>query len=312
MNNKLNHWSNYWEGGNLTSLPQDFLENYDGEIGELWKDTFEKLPQQSKLLDLCTGNGAIALLAASYSASNNRDFEILGVDAAKISKDNVQTKFPHMEKLLHKVEFVGECKIEDITLQSNQFDLITSQYGIEYCDWEKTALQVNRLLKPGGRFVFISHANSTAILAYMEQEKIQYEQLKTLGFFSTFTDYFKKKLKHREVQRKLKKVCAHLIEEHKTQASDLFAGLINFLQSLITMEKSRFKQLEGEIEFYYMQHWFAYARLKDVVGVSHKIKEAPGWYKIFEKNGLKLIGNGEILQAGSENAGNYYQFIKPD
>jgi len=312
MNSKLDHWSNYWKAGNLTSLPQDFLENYDGEIATFWKNTFSLLSKQSKVLDLCTGNGAIAILASVYSQINKAEFRVTGVDAANIDKQSIISKYSHLESVLEKIEFISECKIENIDLPSTSFDLITSQYGIEYCDWQKSARQVFRLLKSGGRFVFISHTNSTAILSFMEQEKEEYKVLQDLGLFSALANYFKRKSRYNETVRKLNKIQKKILELHRCKPSDLFVNILGFLQRTISFDKTTFIRLEEEIRFMYDQYIFAYARLQDIVGVSNKIKNEPEWYLAFESKGLKLEGQGDILQAGRHNAGKYYQFIKPN
>ena len=75
------HWSDYWSRGSLTSLPQDFAANYDGEVAEFWQGAFSGLDDTGRMIDLCTGNGAIALLAAEYFASEKPDIEIVAVDA---------------------------------------------------------------------------------------------------------------------------------------------------------------------------------------------------------------------------------------
>jgi len=312
MNSDLNHWSNYWNSGNLTSLPQDFLENYDGEIASFWETSFKLLPKQSNILDLCTGNGAIALLACSYSKIFEMDFRVVGVDAAKIEKQSITHKYPHLEGELHNIQFISECKIEDIDLPSAKFELITSQYGIEYCNWQQSAKQVSRLLKPGGYFAFISHAKSTAILKFMEREKEEYESLQSLGLFSVFASYFNRKFRYKETVKKLNKIQKKILELHKLRPSDLFWGVLSFLQRIINMDKTTFVRLEKEIESMYMQYRYAYVRLQDIVAVSHKIDNEPEWYLVFEKEGLKLDKEGEILQTGHHNAGKYYQFSRPE
>ncbi|TQV86605.1 class I SAM-dependent methyltransferase [Aliikangiella coralliicola] len=313
MNKNLSHWSNYWQGGNLTSLPQDFLENYDGEIASLWKSAFSLLSSpKSHILDLCTGNGAIALLAAKYSQANQLQMDITGVDAAKISKNSILSKYSHLEELLQAVNFIGECKVEDISLQSDRFDLITSQYGIEYCDWEQVAIQVCRLLKPGAHFVFISHASSTAILSTMEQEKEDYSLLQKAGVFSALAAYLEGRSSHRDMVRKIKKAFKKVNENFAKSQSELLAGVLGFMQKIIITDKGELDKHKDEIRFIYQQHIFAFARLQDVLGVSNKIKENPDWYLVFQEKGLNLVQQGEILQAGSHNAGNFYKFIKPE
>ena len=69
----------------MTSLPQDFTANYDGEVAEFWSTAFKEIPEQGSMIDLCTGNGAIALLAAEQVSKSGHLFEITAVDAAVMS-----------------------------------------------------------------------------------------------------------------------------------------------------------------------------------------------------------------------------------
>ena len=38
--------------------------------------------------------------------------------------------------MLERIRFIGESRVEDLEFPSASFDLATSQFGIEYCDWE--------------------------------------------------------------------------------------------------------------------------------------------------------------------------------
>jgi len=310
MKRKLNHWSNYWKAGNLTSLPQDFQENYKGEIGLFWENTFSLQPKGSNILDLCTGNGAIALLAGVYSANNNTAFKVTGVDAANINKENIVAKYSHLKVLLDNLQFIANSRIENINFPAASFDLITSQYGIEYCDWQESAQQVSKLLKPGGSLVFISHSSSTAILSFMEQEQLEYERLQNFGLFSTLSNFLKNKSSHKETQKKLNRIAKNLQKLHSTKPSDLYRNILAFLQKINSFDKATFKHFEKQIEFQYKQYKFAFARLQDIVWVSNKIKNKPDWYLIYEREGLQLVEQGTILQDGRHNAGNYYKFVQ--
>jgi len=310
MSNNLDHWSNYWKGGRLTSLPQDFRENYEGEIESFWKSVFSELSSHSEILDLCTGNGAIALLASSFSGKNKLELNITAVDAAKIEISNLTSKYDHLKNDIQNINFIGECRVENIDLQSDKFDLITSQYGIEYCDWNSSAAQVSRLLKPGGSFVLISHASDTDIVVYMSEEREEYNTLEDLGFFLIFNNYLSRRKSYKETIRSLKKLNKSLIRIMQQKNSSLISGIVNFINYLTTVEKRIFLSQEREMKSHFQQHVFAYARLKDVLDVTKKISDNPDWYLVFEDEGLELKEKGKILYQGVHNAGMFYKFCK--
>jgi len=310
MTNNLNHWSNYWKNGNLTSLPQDFHENYDGEIAGFWHRHFANLKPNSSILDVCTGNGAIALLAAKYSEQNHLHAQITAVDAARIDINLLKEKYRHLTDSFQCINFISECKVEDIDLPADTFDLITSQYGIEYCNWSLSAIQIARLLKPGGIFICISHAGTTDIVVYMTQEQDEYNILKELGFFAIFNNYFKKNKNHKDTVRSLKKLQVKLSGTVKQNQHGLIPGILNFLQYLINVDKRTFLAQEEKMKSYVHQHIYAYNRLKDVLGVTQKIANNPDWFEVFSNQGLTLEKSGEVLQGGVHNAGTFYKFRK--
>lgn len=308
MTQKSTHWTNYWQSGRLTSLPQDFAVNYDGEIGAFWSSMFQTVDDEGVIVDLCTGNGAIALLVAQYSLANAKQFKITGIDAARIAKASIQKSHPNLKQALAQITFKSECLVEDIDLPEQSVDLITSQYGIEYCDWIKTALKVKSLLKPSGKLAFISHAPTTSILAYMKIEQTQYEFLSSINLFKSLENYFTKKTSLGSTLKKLASAKTKLKLQIKQNQSQLYSGFHQFLEHVTGLTPAQFKAESKRIESYYEQHLFAYQRLQDILNVSKKIMDNESWYEEFEKVGLRLIETGDIIQSGAHNAGKYFKF----
>ena len=154
-------WSRYWAGGALHSCPNAFAGNYDDEVREHWHACFSKLPDGARVLDIGTGNGAIALLAQDAAKSLGRRFQIEGIDAAIIDPAAAVTQ--------HGVDFAdiafhGETRIEDTGYPPQHFDAVSSHYAIEYSDVAQSLRELARILKPGGWAEFvIHHAGSVAL-----------------------------------------------------------------------------------------------------------------------------------------------------
>ena len=309
MTHKSTHWTNYWQSGTLTSLPQDFAVNYDGEIAAFWNDVFQSIDKSSVILDLCTGNGAIAILASEFSLSKNKGFNITGVDGANITKSTIEKNHPNLRRAIDEITFMPNCLVEAIDLPEQSIDLITSQYGIEYCDWQQTAEKVKTLLKPNGKLVFISHAPSTSIMAFMKVEQSQYDYLSSIGIFKALERYFTKNTSLGNTIKKLTSAKTKLKFEISQNQSQLYSGVLQFLEHVIALAPSQFRSESSRIESYYGQHLFAYQRLQDILNVSEKIMSNPNWYLEFEKVGLKLMESGDIIQSGSHNAGTFYKFV---
>ncbi|WP_456373313.1 hypothetical protein, partial [Thiolapillus sp.] len=60
-------WGDWWNKHSLTSFHGHFQNNYDGSLKQFWEERFANLPDNAAIVDLATGNGALALLAAEYS-----------------------------------------------------------------------------------------------------------------------------------------------------------------------------------------------------------------------------------------------------
>jgi SAM-dependent methyltransferase len=308
---KPKHWSDYWAGGCLTSLPQDFPANYDGEIARYWNGQFEQAPDHGKLLDLCTGNGAIVLLAAAYAQSTSRPFELYAVDAARINPQSIAARYPEQSHLLSSVHLISDCRVEDIDLEPASFDLVTSQYGVEYCDWSQAADQVFRLLKPGGRFALLSHAVSTDIVKYMETEKQEYELLERLKFLSGIDRFLQGKLNFPQFQKTLRKTQRVLSREYQGSPTPLLATILKMLANVLPMNEPTLRQNWSRLDQFRNRIIHGRDRLKDMLRVNRAIQSDPEWYRVFENRGLELVDSGNILYRGEHHSGCYYCFVKP-
>ncbi len=157
-------WTRYWSKGTTTTFFGRFNQNYDGEIKEFWQSNFEKLPQDAKIIDFGTGNGALAILAAQYSLDHNKNFSITAIDYAEIDPlKQVINKLP--SNLLDSIEFMSGVNMENTGLNGAQYDAVISQFGFEYGNLEKTVNETSRLLKPNkSQLYLVMHYHESAII----------------------------------------------------------------------------------------------------------------------------------------------------
>ena len=145
-------WSQYWHYDRIASCFDDAgARNYDDSIADGWRAFFADLANGACILDLCTGNGAAALLAAE----DRRAARIVAVDQADIDPPSYVTR--HAE-LYAAIDFRGETSIEALPYGDGAFDAVVSQYGIEYSDLFRSIPEAVRMLAPGGRLRFVIHA----------------------------------------------------------------------------------------------------------------------------------------------------------
>lgn len=147
------YWTKYWQQGHLTSFGQDFTGNYTGSLKKVWSDFFEEMDENSTVLDIGTGNGALVDLALQSS----KNLQIVGVDSAKLSlQDNLCN--------IDNVKFLEKTNAENLPFEDNKFDAVVSQFGIEYADLSKALPELARVLKPKGTFQLVMHDAKSSIV----------------------------------------------------------------------------------------------------------------------------------------------------
>jgi len=163
-------WDRYWQHDRIASCYDQDEKNYPPAIKREWQGFFETLPDGANILDLCTGNGAIARIAAEHAVKTGRDFSITGVDRAEIKPE----KFVAPTKGEDLIDFQGGVAAEDLPFKKAEFDAVVSQYGFEYTRTELTAGEISTALKPGGVGKLICHAAEgvPAAKSHEEAEKI--------------------------------------------------------------------------------------------------------------------------------------------
>lgn len=155
-------WSTFWEKGTPTTFLGRYQNNYDGNIADFWNTFFGRLPNNVQILDLATGNGALALLAANFAAKQGRHFDITGLDYAEI--DPAGKVLPSQtEAVRAMISFCPHRTMEQTKLASASFDATISQFGFEYADRELAIAEVSRVLKPNGRFAALMHVEGSIL-----------------------------------------------------------------------------------------------------------------------------------------------------
>ncbi len=307
MNN--NHWSTYWQSGVLTSLPMDFKQNYDGELADFWRGIMAQNQGHTRILDLCTGNGAVAILLQELATELEQSVSITAVDASVIHPSMVARQFPEKGPIIERIEFIGQCPVEQMTEQlTGPFDLIVSQYGIEYCDTAGAAQAIQALLLPKGRLVFVSHAPETDIHQYMRHEERIYQLLEDLGVFGLMMNFHQDRISANGFKNKLSQLLPTMHNDPTNRSKDLFMTWLGALTQLSQMNNNQLKEQKPRMGQFTQQYLDARARAADMLAVSDKLTENPQWYLSFAEHGLELIDHGPILYQGKHHAGDQFQF----
>lgn len=148
-------WNDYWHFDRLASFENLGEANYSQDIEAGWASFFESLPLDASILDLCTGNGAIAVIAAEAAQRGAKNFQIAGVDAADVNPYLYVRR--HRDKLA-SIDFFPATPVERLPWPDGSFDAVVSQFGIEYSDLTRSIAELARVLAPGGKARLSLHA----------------------------------------------------------------------------------------------------------------------------------------------------------
>ena len=244
-------WEQFWRHGSVTTFERRGNPNYDGEIREFWERQFATLAEGgARVVDLATGNGAVALLAAEYSAAHEKRFRIDALDRAAIQPDKDLQESEAAREWLESVRFRGGAPNENTGLDDECADLVTSQYGFEYGNPSASATEARRILKPGGRIALIvHHANSVVVREAREgleqhrlclrQEQLLIRARRVVDAMSSAKSNYEKRMLQRDtkaehLRRKLN-AAVERVQQHARRFSDPGNGIgfvLNGLQSV--------------------------------------------------------------------------------
>jgi ubiquinone/menaquinone biosynthesis C-methylase UbiE len=145
-----NAWGQYWQSGGQASC---FAGAAAVDTGELWQPFIETLPSGARILDMACGGGALTRVLLSR-ADNPR---VMGVDYAP--------DLPPVEG----AELVRSA-LESQPFESDSFDAVVSQFGMEYADIDAVLAEMSRMLVPAGRFACLMHHADGAVVQQAAQE----------------------------------------------------------------------------------------------------------------------------------------------
>ena len=147
-------WSRYWATPGGRNAP-GCLPNRGGPVEAAQTATWQRLARSlskgARVIDLGTGSGFVpATMAAARP-----DLKPIGVDSAS-----------GLPAAPRGVTLKGGVRMERLPFPEARFDATVSQFGYEYGDTERTAGEVARVTKRGGRLLLMIHHASGQILSH--------------------------------------------------------------------------------------------------------------------------------------------------
>ena len=296
----LAHWSRYWLAGARTSLPADFSNNYDGELAQFWRTQFAVLPKQARVLDVCCGNGPIAVLAANHSLAHQAQWVITAVDAADLNPDAIARAWPNHAAELAEIAFRGGILAESLPDFDASMHLITSQYGLEYCDLSRVAPRVWVNLFPGGHLAMVSHAVSSEVLSTMQAEQRDYQAMDEAGVLRVLRSWQQSQLADADFVSRLQKVGRSLAAQRSRSA--LHGSVLQALSALLQMPPSQRQYTRQQAGEYRAELLAARERAADLLAVMERVADED-WLQPLHQVGLKLLSTEAIQYQGQHAVG---------
>lgn len=178
---KTRLWDRFWKAGRGACCAAGGSPSLSEDLQQPWRLFFGSLQESDKVLDLCTGNGAVLLVALDCAEQNGVSVELHGVDAASIEP---RADVPALSDRLARITFHARTEITALPFEDATFDCVTSQYGIEYAPLPEASIEIMRVLRPGGRGQFVLHAAEGVTVEYARRELADIaELLQDTGIF---------------------------------------------------------------------------------------------------------------------------------
>lgn len=156
---KIYIWDTYWDSNLVHCFGVNVQAPVTAALDMSWAMTVRGLPPGAVVLDLACGNGAAALAMAR----TGQTLAITGIDEAAIAP---AANVPEHADLLAAMTFRPRTAMEALPFPDASFDLVASQFGVEFAVSPQAALaEAMRDLKPGGRLAVLAlpHASRAVI-----------------------------------------------------------------------------------------------------------------------------------------------------
>lgn len=282
----VKQWSRYWQTGARTSLPLNFDQNYDGEIEAFWSQCFQEIGPEARVADVCCGNGAVAMLAATHSERRELGWSIQAIDAADLDIDVLQTCWATQYAAFSRIDFQGGVPVECLSPSSAGFDLICSQYGLEYCNVAAAAPQLLASLAPAGRLVLVSHINDSEVHRTMRLELAGYGALEEAGVLRLLNAWHRHQLTNVDFIQRIQSVGRKL--SGTRHRGPLVDSVLDALAGLLAMTPEQLKETREQAGDYRLDLLTAKQRAEDLLAVMDRVA-TNDWLEPLIASGFSLL-----------------------
>jgi ubiquinone/menaquinone biosynthesis C-methylase UbiE len=186
-------WENYWQGSQLAGTVGTGGAQ-DPALEQFWTHHLDQqLPTLDgvQILDVGCGSGAVIEFAQAVARAKSENPSITGIDASASAIAYIRQHYPTVNAAC--------CDAANTSLDSESFDHVVSQFGLEYAGAGALA-EMARLLRNGGTLTALMHLRDGAIDRECASDKAAISEVLDSGLFPALVHLFKVSLARRKGQ----------------------------------------------------------------------------------------------------------------
>ena len=232
-------WRHYWRENRLAAcVPENPASA--AAIESHWSGFFAELPAGTRVLDIATGNGVLLVWAARATGAAERGLALTGIDLADIDPARF---LPEYRADLAAVRFIGKTAAESLPFAADSFDVVISQYGLEYADIDLALGEAARVLAPGGQLHWLAHGSGSIVVAQGRDRLLDIDLLLgPKGPFAAMKTYTRARARGRKVNRATRELTEALRSAEAHCAAHPPATLVQQLCGGILETANRFEK----------------------------------------------------------------------
>ncbi|WP_285763909.1 class I SAM-dependent methyltransferase [Biformimicrobium ophioploci] len=170
MTDSENQWTEYWSNEGAGG---EVFVNRQGEkhpkLREYWQEALSGLPEGTRILDLACGAGSIYRDIASASSG----YRLAAADLSEKATQQLKDQMPAVETIV--------CSADDVPEASGAFDMVVSQFGVEYAG-HAGLQEAMRLVAASGQLRLLCHIEDGFIDDRNQRELAGLKLIRDTGF----------------------------------------------------------------------------------------------------------------------------------
>jgi SAM-dependent methyltransferase len=201
-------------------------------IKYFWQDVFGTVKAGSRVLEIGCGSGQVSF----WGAEAGRGLKIIASDRIAAPGGS---RFQHPD-----IRFIGEVAAEQLPFAQHSFELVISNFAIEYAAFDRALSEAARVLVPGGSLILVLHSADSGITQSSRQAISSHEALVRAGIPEQVREAAMLPAEDPARDNLLQRICARRPEF--AQAAETFLGVeyFDFAKSLLSNEPPGLNDLD--------------------------------------------------------------------